>query len=322
MFIPARIILFFILYFALPFSQVQAQLDAPKRISISVPVASNNIERSAGLYLHVYAQEPRQSVSDFIEQEAGASEQALSELIAALKTDDFERYKAISVGSEKGKKNIFKSFYFTPTGDAVKDLEKSEMLYKLYLGDRIVYVLKVFLPKYNRHFALSLFFSRQNGNYYYESNNKPYPIKEAVSSAFFEQITLRSTSNYIFPYTPQPYNQTLVTGKYPVEAGFSNLWVVNQKLAAASPGAASKSNPEISKIVSFYQTVQQQLKADALDKVFQQMEPKSVERFTGNNTNINIPELAAYVLVMAVPDTIALIIDADPFYIVYGTNFT
>ena len=64
--------------------QVLSKLPPPERLSFSVPIASNNIERPSALYLNVFAQEPRQSIEDYLKEYSDASDKKLEKLLSSI----------------------------------------------------------------------------------------------------------------------------------------------------------------------------------------------------------------------------------------------
>lgn len=296
---------------------IYADLEQPKQISVSVPIASNNIERPSGLYVDLFTQEPRKTVKDFFQDSKGAGEQTLASLIGSISEDNFDYYKTISIGLEKDKKYIFKQGYSIKKSGA---FDNPDILYKMYLGNDLSYVLQEFFHGSERTF--SFYFLKEGQKYLFDSRNITKPINSAIDAAMRREEILTPDIKYIFPYTAQPYTHQLISGQYPVEVGYKKHWVVNRPIGEFSSKNVTDLAPTIRKIGQFYQQIQEQLVKRNLEAVFDQMEPKSVERFTGNHTDFNVAELSDYVLNMAVPDTLAMVIDADPFYIVYGTNFT
>ncbi len=301
--------------------------DLPKLelLNLSVPIHANNIERPSALYLQLFAQQPHQPLKEFLKQYQGAGERALSEYIASIIEQDYDRLKAITVASDRDKKQLFTMDSEANQKGGFKD---SEVLYKLYIGDGLTYALKSFFWKADRVYNLN--FSKIDGKYFREAGFRAYPILHAISSPIaYHEIPPKwghyLEGNYIQPYSVQRYSKTIVSGQYPVKIGFDQQWVVNRPVRDFdNKKILAQADPVIQKIGSFYRGVQKELEAHQLQAVFKKMSPKSVERFTGRRDlkEINIPELSDYVLNMAVPDTIAMVIDADPFYIVFGTNFT
>ena len=302
-----------------------ADLTKPELLNLSVPIATNDINRPSALYLQLFAQQPRQPLKEFLEKHRGLGEQALSEYIVAIVEQDYDRFKAITVASETDKEQTFSLNLEANQEGAFKN---PKVLYKLYIGDGLTYALNSFFWEADRVYNLS--FSKIDGNYLGEAGFKSYPILNVigVSLAFHElppQWGRYLKGDYIQPYSAQRYSKTIVSGQYPVKLGFDRQWVVNRPVRDFdNKKILAQADPVIQKIATFYRGVQQQLQAHQLEAVFKKMSPKSVERFTGDHDlkEINIAELSDYVLNMAVPDTIAMVIDADPFYIVFGTNFT
>ncbi|MFP6834226.1 MAG: hypothetical protein VB914_05005, partial [Porticoccaceae bacterium] len=302
-----------------------ADLPNPELLNLSVPIHANNIERPSALYLQLFAQQPRQLLKAFLKQYQGSGEQALAELIASVNNKDFDRYKTLTVASDRDKKQAFTMDSEVNQEGAFKN---PKVLYKLYIGDGLTYALNSFFWKADRVYNLN--FSKIDGNYLCEAGFRSYPILNVISNsiAFHElppQWGRYLKGDYIQPYSAQRYSQTIVSGQYPVKIGFDRQWVVNRPVQDFdNKKILAQADPVIQKIASFYRGVQQELQAHQLQAVFKKMSPKSVERFTGDHDlkEINIAELSDYVLNMAVPDTIAMVIDADPFYIVFGTNFT
>jgi opacity protein-like surface antigen len=301
-----------------------ADLPKPELLNLSVPIETNDIARPSALYLQLFAQQPRQSLKEFLKQYQGSGEQALSEYIASIVEQDYDRFKAITVASDTDKKQSFTLNSQYNQEGAFKDLK---VLYKLYIGDGLTYALSLFF-KVDRVYNLN--FSKIDGKYLREAGFRAYPVLNVTSQSLqYHEIPPKwgyyLEGDYIQPYSAQRYSQTIVDGQYPVKLGFDRQWVVNRPVRDFdNKKILAQADPVIQKIATFYRGVQQQLQAHQLEAVFKKMSPKSVERFTGDHDlkEINIAELSDYVLNMAVPDTIAMVIDADPFYIVFGTNFT
>ncbi len=302
-----------------------ADLPKPELLKLSVPIAANNVERPSALYLQLFAQQPRQPLKEFLKQHRGPGEQALSELVASINNKDFDRYRTLTVASEKDKKQAFTMDSEVNQEDAFKN---PQVLYKLYIGNGLTYALRSFFWKADRVYNLN--FSKIDGKYLCEAGFKAYPILNAISGPIaYHEIPPKGghylEGNYIQPYSAQRHSKTIIDGQYPVKIGFDQQWVVNSPVRDFdSEKVLAQADPVVQKIGSFYRSLQKELEAYQLEAVFKKMSPKSVERFTGRRDlkEINIPELSDYVLNMAVPDTIAMVIDADPFYIVFGTNFT
>ena len=301
-----------------------ADLPKPELLNLSVPIATNDIKHPSALYLQLFAQQPRQPLKEFLKQHRGPGEQALSEYIASIVEQDYDRFKDITVASERDKKQSFTLNSQYNQAGAFKNLK---VLYKLYIGDGLTYALSLFF-KVDR--VSNLNFSKIDGKYLREAGFRAYPILHAISSPVARhelppKSGLYLKADYIHPYSAQRHSKTLVSGQYPVRIGFDRQWVVNRPVRDFdNKKILAQADPVVQKIGSFYRGVQKELEARQLEAVFKKMSPKSVERFTGRRDlkEINIPELSGYALDMIVPDTIAMVIDADPFYIVFGTNFT
>ena len=300
-----------------------ADLSKPELLNLSVPIATNDIKHPSALYLQLFAQQPRQPLKEFLKKYQGPGEQALSEFIASVVEQDYQRFKAMTVASDRDKKQFFAMDSHANQDGAYIN---PKVLYKLYIGDGLTYVLNSFYWEANRVFDLN--FSKIDGKYLGEAGFRPYPILNTIhDSLICHEMPWDQNlkGDYIQPYSAQHYSQTIVSGQYPVKIGFDRQWVVNRPVRDFdNKKILAQADPVVQKIGSFYRGVQKELEAHQLEAVFKKMSPKSVERFTGRRDlkEINIPELSDYVLNMAVPDTIAMVIDADPFYIVFGTNFT
>ncbi len=315
---------FFVVALSLLFSMLaHAQLPALKKINLSIPIASNNIGQESGFYLSLYAQRIDKPLDEFFKKNSHKGDKSLFELIASVNSNSFPAYKRLSTGSEKGKTERFKQLSFGQRKGAFKN---PNLLYRIYFGDDIIYIIKTFFMQSER--AVDFLFSNKNGSYYYESDFRVYPILDVIIGSIGDHEILNLP--YIKDQIKADYKKDIVFGEYPVEISYKNQWIVHKPVREFSKvnkvkDAKKEYDPVVKKIGLFYKEIQQQLEANQLDAVFKKMSPKSVERFTGftgNYTNIDVAELSAYVLNMAVPDTIAMIIDADPFYIIYGTNFT
>jgi len=202
--------------------------------------------------------------------------------------------------------------------------ENLTVLKKIVLKNRLIYVWS--LDVKGRKVATGHFFEKVGGQYLYKDfeaiSDIETLVKQVVVKAYYvpEKYKSRQGFKKQFEVELEDKNARGVGAFLQFDGHFDYLARVNNKYAVTSK--TLKADKATQDIVSFYSDMQKKLSEQNFDSFFKGLTQKSKKRVGGIPKKQDVQQATSFLEDQLLPSTIVFVLDAEPFYMVLGTNFT
>ncbi|MBN7797648.1 hypothetical protein [Parahaliea mediterranea] len=293
---------------------------------MALPLAINNEYYPSGIKILAKVESIDLPVLQYLDSSSNDEDSLLKSLLSIKSAKDKNRYESILSAKSLGTRNADE--YFSQSlklnadpsfiGDAI-------LLYKIYLGEDIAFVLKTRFWGADR--TIYYPFIKEGSDYSFE----PLGISSSIHvvASFIVKLEETELSNFDFIRSPKiPFSDTrvLIDGTNQVRISPPNpIYVDDQVFANSSRengGLSQSVTPVYEKIELLFDGIRADLEELEFGQAFKAMESRAIARFRiqAASTPNEKAELADYISSMALSNQILAVVDAEPFFVIYGTN--
>ncbi|WDE13107.1 hypothetical protein [Thalassomonas haliotis] len=293
-------------------------------ISYPVPIYKNNLPVASSLYLKIKSAPVGLSYQAFKAQAKSDSDKLFVQTMDALRGKDKATFRQLlkkrdGLSSDKQINDYLNTF--NKMYDGFKELT---VLNKLLLKDRIIYVWGVEVK--GRKIATGHFFEKTKNGYLYKDFDNISDVEILVKQVVVKSFYLPN----LYVATPDPkkqfevelegHNASGIGAFLQFDGHFDYLARVNNHYATTNK--TLKADKGTQQVVSFYSDMQKKLSEQNFDSFFNGLSSKSKKRIGGIPKKQDMAQVSHFLANQLLPSTIVFVLDAEPFYLVLGTNFT
>lgn len=293
------------------------------RISVNVPfVVERGFFVKSDITIDVYAEKLEVKLSDYLKSNFSGAEASLKAILDSVANEDFDSFSLLIDERD----DLISILYdqFLEGNSAVSFAESTVLLYKVFIGEDVLFLTETRFM--GRNISVPLFFKMDSGGYVLTDFQGKNKIAMLLKAAIHSQYVSKDKVNYINPYFKRNITRQLIGGTYPVAIGFDEEWVVNQYTSdddkSSSPKNSNADSPHVARVLNFYTSLIYDFSSKNFDQAFNKMDDGSVERLTYGWNKIDEATASIKFKFVTVPRYLVSIVDADPFYLVFGTPFS
>lgn len=292
------------------------QSSIEETLNLHIPISTDGREIRSSLSLKLYYQEPRKYITQYFEENSEASDLVLKNVIDSVINSDIELFNSNTFGAQEDIEEIYEQLQFINRQQAF-DPNTASIIYKIYYGRNILYLLKTYFLNSERIVGFSI--REIDNEHKYEAILPTPPLKDIIDTTIAsveilgrdfvdDGLDLTGISRFAFE------------DNYPVEISYINHWNINNDINSQQINDAVLNSPLAVSVIEFYREVIELLETGNVESVFNLMDETSKNRITGDSSDYLEQEMSNYLMNYLIPNYIVTLIDASPFLIVVGTN--
>ncbi|ALM89291.1 MULTISPECIES: hypothetical protein [Alteromonas] len=286
-----------------------------QRISFPVSIFKDSLPNPSSLYINFPYELVDKSYDQFRQGDLSQEDLIFLKTMDALRGNDAKSlFSLIKLESGLSNKEEIKS-YILKFNNLYSGFSDLQIIAKITLYQRVLYVWSVNVR--GRTIATSHIFEKINGTLKYKQLESASPlelvVKQAAVNSYYMPKKYPSLSNYKSQYEVELLNDESPSGAYMQFSG--NLLTMSR-----NDEEYFKENNDSLLIFPFYQNMLSYIKTNSLNSFIDNLSPKSQKRIGGYPSPSESKEVSEYLKNLLLPIDLVFVLDADPFYLVFGTN--